>query len=286
LDPFRGTEIIEQLGELSEPVSNVLSELCSDTKNSVCVISGRDYQHMQMKFGNIKNLCIAAEQGYFYTWATPGKPMEFQKLMNVKDWGWKETVLEIFNSYTEKVDGSFIVDRVSSVRWFYKDVDTDFGIQESNELVAHLHTILKNLPLDIIHGERNIEVKPKGISKAIFAQHFIKEVLAKNSDIDFILCIGDSLADEEMFGVMQDFPKSCALEKNTYCITVGQKMSVADYFVNDSQDVINILMELMTPPLENEIFTNAMLQFNANSGNTFDIFDAEDQKNDFKDNDI
>ena len=154
---------------------------------------------------------MAAESGYYYMWASESL-LEFNKLIDIKDWGWKATVLDIVKSYNERMDGSFIVNKDSCIRWFYRDVDTDFGVKASNELVAHLHAILKHLPLDIIHGKSYIEVKPKGLGKGTFAKQLLNHVWQKKGAIDFILCVGDSDTDEEMYAKIKDFPKSCSLE--------------------------------------------------------------------------
>ena len=167
---------------------------------------------MQEKFAHIMNLWLAAENGFYYAWNNPNQPLEFNKLTDMKDWGWKATVLEIIKSSKERTDGSFVVVKDSSVRWFFRDVDTDFGIKESNELVAHLHTILEYLPLDIIHGKDYVEVKPRGVDKGAFAKQLMRNTEKKKGEIDFILCIGDSQTDEDMFKTIKDYPKDRNLD--------------------------------------------------------------------------
>ncbi len=211
-DPFKGNEFLAQVAPLSEPVENILRVLAADPHNTICVISGRERDHMQDKFGGIKNLGIAAENGYYHAWVNENQPLEFSKLMEIKDWGWKETVLDILKSYKDRTDGSFIVNKDCSARWFYRDVDTDFGIKESNELVAHLQIILENLPLDIVHGKGYVEVKPRGIGKGTYTNQMLDYVRKKKGDIDFILCMGDSTTDEETFASVKEAPRSATLE--------------------------------------------------------------------------
>ncbi len=207
---------------LSEPVANILADMCADPCNTVCVISGRERQQMREKFGHIPNLWLAAENGYYYAWNVPTQPLEFAKLTEVKDWGWKATVLDIIKSYKERTDGSFVVEKDCSVRWFFRDVDTDFGIKESNELVAHLHTILEFVPLDIIHGKDYVEVRPKGVDKGAFAKQLLQNIERKKGEIDFIFCMGDSQTDEDMFRTIKEHPKDAVLEvPSEEALTVG-----------------------------------------------------------------
>ena len=249
-DPFRGSEFANNFTELPELVADLLRNLCSDPSNTVCVVSGRERGHMKGKFSKIENLLIAAENGYYYAWNNSSQPLEFNKLMEIKDWGWKATVLDIIKSYQERTDGSFVTVKDASVRWFFRDVDTDFGIKESNELVAHLHTILEYLSLDIIHGKDYVEVKPAGADKGAFAKQLLQSTERRKGNIDFVLCIGDSQTDECMFKAIKEHPKKGALEGNAFCVTVGQKVSHADYYVNDYTDVVSTLADILLPSIE------------------------------------
>lgn len=223
--------------------------MCSDPNNTVCVISGRKCNWMKKKFGHIQNMYIVAENGYYYGWNS-NNSLVFNQLMEIKDWGWKDAVLDIIKSYQERTDGSCVTVKDSSVSWYYKDVDTDFGIKESNELVAHLHTILEYLPLDIVHGKDYVEVKPAGVDKGSFAKKLLKTISQRKGPLDFIFCIGDSQTDEAMFKEIKEFPKTKGLEKKTFCMTVGQKVSEANYYVNDQKEVISTLADIILPSIE------------------------------------
>jgi len=249
-DPFKGSEFANTFTELSEPVQFLLKNICSDPSNTVAIVSQRDTAHMSAKFSDIENLWIAAENGYFYGYNGPGQLMEFNKLVEIKDWGWKATVQEIVNSYQERTDGSFVTIKDSDVRWFFRDVDTDFGIKESNELVAHLHTILENLPLEIIHGKDYVQVRPAGVDKGAFCKQLMQSTIRRKGPIDFVLCFGDSEADESMYKNLKECAKTPILQQNTFCITVGQKDSLADYYVNDYSEVVTTLAEIVRPVIE------------------------------------
>lgn len=245
-DPLKGTEFKDSSVNLSEAVTNILSVISSNFANTVAIISGRGRNHMKKKFGHIQNIFIVAENGYYYSWSAL-KPIEFHKLMDIKDWGWKDTVLDIIKSYQERTDGSIISVKDASIRLYFKDVDADFAIKESNELVAHLHTILEYLPLDIVHLKDYVEVKPAGVDKGGFTKELLKMVTKRKGPIDFILCIGDSETDELMFKEIKEFSQQSSLEENVFCVTLEQKMSEAKYYVNDYQEVITALEDIVLP---------------------------------------
>eukprot|EP00826_Nyctotherus_ovalis_P018284 TRINITY_DN15458_c0_g1_i1.p1 TRINITY_DN15458_c0_g1~~TRINITY_DN15458_c0_g1_i1.p1 ORF type:complete len:356 (+),score=110.58 TRINITY_DN15458_c0_g1_i1:1847-2914(+) len=249
-DPWKGSEFRETVLELSESASKILQLICSDPSNTVCVISGRKCSWMKKKFGHIESLWIVAENGYYHGWNSKKGALSFNSIMEIKDWGWKDTVLDIMKSYQERTDGSAVTVKDSSVSWFYKNVDTDFGIKESNELVAHLHTILEYLPLDIVHGKDYVEVKPAGVDKGGFTKHLLKNLTEKKGRLDFVLCIGDSQTDEAMFKEIKEFMSLKEMDKRFFCVTVGQKVSEANHYVNDYKEAIATLADIILLSME------------------------------------
>lgn len=242
--------MLSQTCGLSGQATNILKELCVDPKNTTYVISGRSVEIMKDKFKMINNLGIAPDNGYYYAWNKTQQNLEFSKLTEIKDWGWKDAVIDIMQTYKERIDGSFIHIKDSSVSWFYRDVDTDFGIKEANELVSHLQALLQYLPLVVQQEKEYVQVCPKGVNKGAFVRKLLRNVESKKGKLDFILCIGDDNPDEEMFKAIKEFPKDQLVEKNTFCVTVGQKTSLADFYVNDYNEVVNTLIDIVLPSIE------------------------------------
>ena len=192
---------------------------------------------------------LAAENGFYYGYNFNNK-IEYNKLMHIDDWQWKDAAYDIMKSYQEKTDGSFILNRDSSIRWFFKDVDTDFANKEAKELVAHLHTILENLPLSICYEKDYVEVKPAGLDKGSFTNKLLRTMERTKGPIDFVLCIGDNQSDECMFKIIKQYTNEKKLRNNTFCVTVGQKVSQADFYLNDQSEVIAILPEIVMSSIE------------------------------------
>jgi len=205
---------------------------------------------MKKKFGHIENLWIVAENGYYYGLNKKKGSLSFNPMMEIKDWGWKTTVLDIMKSYQERTDGSTVTVKDSSVFWLYRNVDTDFGIKESNELVAHLHSMLKYLPLDIVHGKDYVEVKPAGVDKGGFTKYLLSKLTENKGRLDFVLCMGDSQTDEAMFKQIKEFMSIKEMDKKFFCITVGQKVSEANHYVNDHKEAISTLGDILLMAIE------------------------------------
>jgi trehalose 6-phosphate synthase/phosphatase len=90
--------------------------------------------------------------------------------------------------------------------------------------------LTSNLNLEVIHGEKVIEIKSTGINKGITAYQWISE-----KNWDFIMAIGDDWSDEETFAHLPD---------SAYSIKVGQGLSRSKYNINSSTEVRALLKEL------------------------------------------
>lgn len=85
-----------------EHMLKALSALCSDPKNVVWVISGRDQQVLEDWLGHIENLGFSAEHGCFMR--QPGSK-KWVNLTESLDMSWKNDVIEIFTYYSERTQG-------------------------------------------------------------------------------------------------------------------------------------------------------------------------------------
>ncbi len=68
-------------------------------------------------------------------------------------------------SYTEKTDGALIEEKESMIVWNYQDADPEFGNWQAKELTQHLEQFFFNLPIEITHGKKTLEVVPKDLNK-------------------------------------------------------------------------------------------------------------------------
>lgn len=161
---------------------------------------------------------------------------------------WRKTTVELLEPYTDRCEGSFIEVKEASVVWQYRDCDHEMGKSFANVMTIDLENSLKKLNLNIINGKGYVEIKPKGINKGAFASFILREELKKGKKPDLIICIGDDIADEEMFKYIQKVrPKLINFIPNAkdYLVTVGKKPSSAQYYVDHSLQVKDLLEGLM-----------------------------------------
>ncbi|KAF7727461.1 threalose-6-phosphate phosphatase [Apophysomyces ossiformis] len=221
-----------------------LQTLCSDPKNEVWIISGRDQATLEKWLGHIPNLNFSAEHGCFLK---PAKTKDWSNVVDDIDMSWKQDVIEIFDYYTERTQGSFIEHKKSSVSWHYRLADAEYGAFQANECQNHLeNSIVSKFPVEILVGKKNLEVRPVLINKG----EVVKKVLAQVADADFIMCAGDDKTDEDMFQVLNiaNSNKAFAENKSIFTTTVGssKKKTMADWHVPDCRQLTDILNDMAT----------------------------------------
>lgn len=81
---------------------NTLKTLAADHRNAVWIISGRDQAFLMQHLGHIDELGFSAEHGSFMR--HPGSK-EWENLAETFDMGWQSEVMDVFQTYTDKVPG-------------------------------------------------------------------------------------------------------------------------------------------------------------------------------------
>lgn len=224
------------------PTKDMLRELqllCSDPKNEVWVISGRDEATLDKWLGKVKGLGLSAEHGSFVKYPSSTK---WVNLLEHFDMSWKYDVVDIFTYYAERTTGSFIEHKRCSVTWHYRLADPDYGAFQSKECQNHLeNAILSKFPVEILVGKKNLEVRPTATNKG----EIIKRLLSANQDIDFIMCCGDDKTDEDMFRVLN---KVANTEQSIFSIVVGveDKKTMATWRLPTVEDVLNTFTAMTT----------------------------------------
>ncbi|KAJ1534884.1 threalose-6-phosphate phosphatase [Cladochytrium tenue] len=177
----------------SPELLDALAALAADPANNIFIVSGRDQAFLEQTLGHIRGLGLSAEHGCFIKY--PGAA-EWINLADHLDLTWKPKVAEIFNYYTERTPGSFVEHKRASITWHYRLADPSYGAFQANECRNHLeHAVLSKLPVEVMLGKKNLEVRPVAASKGDVA----RRLLADEPRADFCFCAGDDRTDEDMF---------------------------------------------------------------------------------------
>jgi len=161
----------------------------------IYLASGRKREDMDHWFSRYR-FNLIAEHGYYYKHHNAAEWIVFD---TQADLSWKNKIIEIFQLYTGTTPGSSIEEKTSSVVWHYRNSDPEFGNWKANQLVAELYEMLSNLPVEIHHGPKIVEVGSIQLNKGTSLGHFVQL-----NNYDAVLCAGDDETDESMFRYTDD----------------------------------------------------------------------------------
>ncbi|XP_011028143.1 PREDICTED: alpha,alpha-trehalose-phosphate synthase [UDP-forming] 5-like isoform X1 [Populus euphratica] len=221
----------------------VLNSLCTDPKNVVFLVSGKDRKTLTEWFSSCEKLGIAAEHGYFMR---TDHDVAWETCVSVPDFDWKCIADPVMKLYTETTDGSSIETKESALVWNYQYADPDFGSCQAKELLDHLESVLANEPVTVKSGQHIVEVKPQGVNKGLVAERLLEIMKQKGMLPDFVLCIGDDRSDEDMFEVIMSARSGPSLSPvaEVFACTVGRKPSKAKYYLEDTSEILRMLQGL------------------------------------------
>jgi trehalose 6-phosphate synthase/phosphatase len=204
---------------------NILTYLTQDEKNHIVIISGRDKETLGKWFKDYKNITYIAEHGVWVREQGKGWSM-IEKI----DKAWMESIRPTIIYYVDRTPRSFLEEKNYSLVWHYRHSDPDLGEIRAWELKEELRELVSNLNLEIMDGDKVIEVKNSGINKGRAAGQQLT-----GAKYDFILAIGDDWTDEYTFGAMPE---------EGITIKVGTKSTRAKYYLDSVESVRRLLQEL------------------------------------------
>lgn len=208
----------------------LLNSLIADSRNMVVIISGRQHETLETWFGKA-GINLIAEHG---AWSKLSGE-DWQVVSGLSN-AWKPDLLPILETYSDRTPGSFIEEKTYSLVWHYRKAESDLGEMRANELVSNLRFLSADKGLQLMPGNKVVEVKNMEINKGKAALNLIER-----DNFDFIAAIGDDHTDEDMFKI---------LPAGAVSIKVGSNLSNADYFLRNHIEVRMLLSALVQHELE------------------------------------
>lgn len=202
----------------------LLDHLNDDQHTTVVLVSGRDKQTFTKWFDH-KNYSLITDHG---VWIKENDTWEAASMMNTN---WMESVLPILESFVDRTPGSFIEQKKYSLAWHYRKADEELAQRRKIELTTVLTSLIANLDLNVLDGNKVLEIKSSSINKGKACTRFLL-----NKSFDHIMAIGDDYTDEYMFEELPEY---------TTTIKVGLKKTKAKYFVENPVSVRQLLKDLL-----------------------------------------
>jgi trehalose 6-phosphate synthase/phosphatase len=204
---------------------DLLKQLSDDSANEVVIISGRDANTLDEWLGNLP-LSLVAEHGACIKY----KDGDWQQQVSMSP-EWKEQIRPLLEHFVTRCVGSFIEEKNNTLAWHYRNTHPDLGFNRSRELLNSLLQLITNTPLQVIDGNKVLEVRLMGVDKGATAHK-----LRKHFSPDFTLCIGDDTTDEDMFRVLRD---------EAYTVKIGSGNTAARYTLLSQIQVLPLLRKFL-----------------------------------------
>lgn len=203
---------------------NLLTTLGSDPRNTIVMISGRSPADLEKWFGKLP-ISLVAEHGASLKIAGHKK----WQIIEEPDTAWKYSVLPVLERYTAQTPGARVEIKPHNLVWHYRASPPYYAQKYAVVIKRTLKPVLKKYGLELMQGNKVLEIKNPQISKAKAAQRW----LTKRHD--FVLSLGDDTTDEELFEAVPD---------TAYGIKVGRGRTHAPYRLHSHKEVNALLRKL------------------------------------------
>jgi trehalose 6-phosphate synthase/phosphatase len=228
---YDGTLVpIARAPELAAPDTDVLALLAGLAEApglEVDLVSGRPRSTLEAWFGHLP-VSLWAEHGF---WHRPASGHRWRAAAQVTP-KWIERIKSILDQFAANTPGSLVETKSAAIAWHFRRAQREFGARQAHELRMLLADALSNQPFEVIEGRKVIEVRLRGVNKAMVAHH----VLAERVGDCFVTAIGDDCSDEDLFR---------ALPSSSATVAVGHRPSCARFRVADYREVRRILRALV-----------------------------------------
>jgi trehalose 6-phosphate synthase/phosphatase len=192
----------------------LLASLAAKPGVRVHVVSGRRRDTLERWLGELP-IGLHAEHGYWSRMA-PGEPWIAPHDVSVS---WHKPVRRILDEATAATPGALVEAKTVSLAWHWRMAEPELGDERAQDLWRRLEQQIAGEPVELVGGDKVIEVRPRGVTKA----HVLERVLATvERPLPTVAAMGDDATDDDMFR---------ALPPEAISISVGFRPSMARYRV-------------------------------------------------------
>ncbi|XAM00632.1 bifunctional alpha,alpha-trehalose-phosphate synthase (UDP-forming)/trehalose-phosphatase [Phycisphaeraceae bacterium D3-23] len=208
----------------------LLAALAEKSGVELAIVSGRPEQFLEQHLGKLR-VAMFAEHGFRYRAA--GDDPAWIDTNPRADVSWPAAVLPILEMASSLTPGTHVEQKRSALVWHYRRADPEFGAWKAGELLGELTEVVANLPVEVNHGHKIVEVASQQVSKGAAL-----DMLMQRYTPDRALCCGDDRTDEKMFARRDAYP-------NLETIKVGPGETRAAWRVADVAAIHTLLQRLL-----------------------------------------
>jgi trehalose 6-phosphate synthase/phosphatase len=227
---YDGTLVpIQPTPELAKPdprLKELLRRVAKRSTTELHIVSGRSRDTLERWLGDLP-VHLHAEHG-FWSRGPSGEWVGREPLSDA----WRASALEILRDFAERTPGSLVEEKLTGLAWHYRVCDPEYGLVQANELKAHLAALLTNAPVELLSGDKVVELRPHGANKG----RVVAEIVAAAKPETLLAAFGDDVTDEDMFA---------ALPPHALSFHLGPAPSRAAYRLRAFGDVRQLLEALV-----------------------------------------
>jgi trehalose 6-phosphate synthase/phosphatase len=175
----------------------------------VHIVSGRPRDDLEEWFGAL-DVALHAEHGL---WSRPRRAQSWIRRAPAALPA-SDAIAAILQDFADRTPGAFVERKSSVLVWHWRAADPEFGARQSHELRQHLAEMLSNVPVEVLVGDKVVEVRPHGVHKGLAAA----EARAQHGPDARLVAFGDDRTDEDLF---------LALGPEDIAVQVGSRPSSA-----------------------------------------------------------
>ena len=208
---------------------DLLRGLATSGGSEVMIVSGRPRRDLEEWFGQLP-VGLSAEHGVWLR--LRGGEWRMLRALTAD---WKERVRPVLQVYVDRLPGALLEEKEFSLAWHYRGADPAQASRRSRELLDALAGVTRNINVQVLEGNKVLEVRNTGVSKGTAAVEWLRSLGA-----EFVLAIGDDWTDEDLFR---------ALPTTAYSVRVGLGETAARYYVKSHTAVRRLLGALVGEPV-------------------------------------
>jgi len=216
--------------ELAAPdraLHDLLAVLAARPGTRVHVVSGRTRDVIERWLGDLP-VGLHAEHGY-WSRPAPGGPWTPNADVCV---AWMPGVHRLLDEATAATPGALVEEKSVSLAWHWRMAEPELGAEHAEALWRRLEHRTAGEPVDLLRGDKVIEVRPRSVTKGCVAAQVLAEA---QRPAPMILAVGDDPTDDDMFR---------ALPAEAVTVGVGFRTTLARWRVANPRAVRELLAGL------------------------------------------
>ena len=180
----------------SSELLNLLERLAARPDTEVHIASGRSSETLGRWLSHL-NVHLWAEHGF---WRRSPGDREWTATSSL-DQSWRERAREIMQEFAARTPGAFVEEKDASLCWHFRRCEPHFAERQERELRLHLADLFNNQPVEVLRGNKVVELRQLGVHKGTI----ISSIQAESVDRPALIAVfGDDTTDEDMFAQLQD----------------------------------------------------------------------------------